>query len=240
MTEGVNFCIEIADLTVRLCGRYYQTSAFCNGYISEAEEPDAVLTVTAEQIEKEYARIEKKESREVCERFLFLKAIIDMLPDYGKMVFHGATVKAFDKGYIFTAPSGTGKSTHVSLLKKHFGEEITIVNGDKPIVGLKNGVATVFPSPWCGKEGWQTKIEVPLGGIVLLKRGRENSVKRIEPADYFKELFYQVFKPSDNEKLVKIIEIMNEISSSVPFYLLECDMSKEAAEASFEIMKNGF
>lgn len=239
MAEGVNFCIEIADVTVRLCGQYPQTLAFCKDYLSLSTNEDFILTVTEEEIRCEYEKIGKAEPLTVCERYLFLKALLEKLPDYGKMVFHGSTVKAFGKGYIFTAPSGTGKSTHTALLKKHFDDEITIINGDKPIVGMKNGVPTVFPSPWCGKEGWQTKVEAPLGGIVLLRRSTENKIRRIEPGDYFKEIFYQIFKPERNEELIKMIEIMDEISRDIPFYLLECDISEEAAKTSYKMMKEG-
>lgn len=238
MTEGVNFCIEVADVTVGIHGQYDQTKTFCRDYVVECENPDLILNVTADQTKEEYERCFGKESLATCERYLFLRELVNRLPEKGRMIFHGATVSAFGKGYIFTAPSGTGKSTHVRLLKKYFGEEITIINGDKPIVGMKNGVATVFPSPWCGKEGWQTKVEAPLGAIVLLKRGSKNSIVRIAPQDYFKELFYQIFKPERNEDLVKVIEIIDEVSRDIPFYLLECDISKEAAETSFEMIKS--
>ncbi len=237
MIENVKFCIKIADVTVGLEGRYEESVDFCKGYLSEDNNADFVVTVTEEQIEKEYVSCEGRNSRQFCENILFLKGIINSLPTYGRLVFHGVAVKAFGKAYVFTAPSGTGKSTHASLLKKYFGDEVAIINGDKPIIGMKDGVATVFSSPWCGKERWQTVDEAPLGGIVLLKRGTKNSIEKMDPSEYLKELFFQIFKPETNEDLIKMIEIMDRISQGTPFYLLECDVSKEAAETSFKMMK---
>ncbi len=47
---------------------------------------------------------------------------------------HGAVVSWKQEGYIFTAPSGTGKTTHVRLWKEHLGPDVEIINGDKPVL----------------------------------------------------------------------------------------------------------
>lgn len=61
--------------------------------------------------------------------------------------------------YIFCAPSGTGKTTHISLWKKFLGKDVGIINGDKPFLSFENengqNRITVCGSPWAGKKLWQ-------------------------------------------------------------------------------------
>ena len=125
----------------------------------------------------------------------------------------------------------------MSLLLKHFGNDISVINGDKPIIMVSGGEATVYSAPWAGKEGWKSNTSAGLGGIVLLRRGSVNSIKRIAPEAYFEELVAQAYVPKNGEAMLKTLEMLDELSKKIPFYLLECDMSPEAAATSFEIMK---
>ncbi len=236
MSEVIDFNIDIASLTVRLVGRHKQTLDFCREFLTDNESFDILVKATAADVERETARHEGGGSPEYYERVYLYRQISEQLPYFDRFVFHGAAIKAFGKGYVFTAPSGTGKSTHVALLMKYFGDDVTVINGDKPILGIKDGDTTVYSCPWSGKEGWYTNTNAPLGGIILLKRGNKNSIKRIEPAEYLKELVLQAYIPENGEAFLKTLELMDAISKRVPFYLLECDISREAAETSFEMI----
>ncbi len=236
MSEVIDFNIDIASLTVRLVGRYGQTLDFCREFLTDNESVDISVKATAEDVEREIARHEGGGSPEYSEKVYLYRQISEQLPNFDRFVFHGAAIKAFGKGYVFAAPSGTGKSTHVALLTKYFGDDVTVINGDKPILGVRDGDVTVYSCPWSGKEGWYTNTSAPLGGIVLLKRGKQNSIKRIKPSDYLEELVLQAYIPENGEAFLKTLELMDAISKSVPFYLLECDISREAAETSFEMI----
>ena len=84
-------------------------------------------------------------------------------------------------GYLFTAPSGTGKSTHIRLWRQFLGEAGHIVNGDKPFLSVEEGKVFVWGSPWAGKENWQKNRKAPLHGICLLKQGQKNKICRLQP-----------------------------------------------------------
>ncbi len=236
MSEVIDFNIDIASLTVRLVGRYKQTLDFCQDFLTDNENVDIMVRATAADVEREIARHPEGLSPEYCERVYLYRQISERLPYFDRFVFHGATIMVSGKGYVFTAPSGTGKSTHIALLTKYFADDVTIINGDKPILGVKDGDVTVYSCPWSGKEGWYTNTSAPLGGIVLLKRGNQNSIKRISPTEYLEELVLQSYISENGEAFLKTLELMDAVSKSVPFYLLECDISKEAAETSFKMM----
>ena len=236
MSEVIDFNIDIASLTVRLVGRYKQTLDFCRDFLTDNEKVDITIEATAADVDREIARHPENLSREYCERVYLYREISEQLPYFNRFVFHGATIMVAGKGYVFTAPSGTGKSTHIALLTKYFADDVTIINGDKPIIGVNGEDVTVYSCPWSGKEGWYTNTSAPLGGIVLLKRGNKNSIKRINPSEYLEELVLQSYISENGEAFLKTLELLDSVARSVPFYLLECDISKAAAETSFKMI----
>ena len=103
-------------------------------------------------------------------RFAFLLAA----QAAGLFALHSASLVYREKAWLFSAPSGVGKSTHVSLWHTQFGTKI--LNGDLNLLGIKDGRPYVAGIPWCGTSGISATKEYPLGGIVLLKRAAENHV----------------------------------------------------------------
>lgn len=233
----LSFDISLADLVVRIDSKYDFTERLCKDFICSGEKADLAVFASDEEISAESALYKDPFSRGYCESVCLYRAIAEQLPFLDRFVFHGAAVEAFNKSYIFTAPSGTGKTTHVSLLLKHFGDNVSVINGDKPIIMVRGGETIVYSAPWAGKEGWKSNASARLGGVVLLRRGTVNSIKRIAPEEYFEELVCQAYVPCDGRAMLKTLDMLDELSRSVPFYLLECDMSLEAAKTSFEIMK---
>jgi hypothetical protein len=119
---------------------------------------------------------------------------------------------------------------------KTFGDRVSVINGYKPIVRMLEDEAVVYSCPWAGKEGWKSNTFASLGGICLIHRGRENRIRRITPSEYFDELMHQVYIPKNSEAMLKTLDLMDALAKTVPFYLLECDISEQAARTSFEAM----
>ena len=112
---------------------------------------DFEVFVTDEQIAEEMTCGSQTESE--AEILCIYRAIAEKLPLYNRFVMHGAAISFEDKAYIFTAASGTGKSTHIRLWRKAFGNPVGIVNGDKPVIEIKDdGTSLVYGTPWAGKE----------------------------------------------------------------------------------------
>ena len=137
---------------------------------------------------------------------------------------------------MFTAPSGTGKSTHLALWKKYLGEEVEIVNGDKPLISVENEEIRVYGTPWGGKERWQRNISVPLRGICFLRRGIANRIREVQSGEALPMLMQQVYYTRNPESAGKTMELLDEVFKKVPMYKMECDISREAVECSFGMM----
>ena len=219
--------------------QYEFSRKVCEDFLADGDSFDLVSCVDAEEIQKEIKNYNGSFSEGYCENICLYRNIAEQIPALDRFVFHGAAISILGKGFIFTAPSGTGKTTHISLLMKRFGESVKIINGDKPIIKVNDDGAVVYSTPWAGKEGWKTNSQAPLSGIVILKRGKENKITKIRPSEYFEELVNQIYIPKNGEMLLKTLDLLDKLSQKIDFYLLECDISAEAAETSYKMLSSG-
>ena len=95
------------------------------------------------------------------------------------LLMHGAVVAVDGQAYLFTAQSGTGKTTHTRLWMQQFGDRAVMVNGDKPLLHITNEGVTVYGTPWDGKEHLSTNTSCPLKALCILTRSETNHIERI-------------------------------------------------------------
>lgn len=161
---------------------------------------------------------------------------------FRRLTFHGACVEFAGRAYIFTAYSGTGKSTHIRLWRRYLGNAVQIVNGDKPILAFPDpspaapGDHPILAcgSPWGGKEGWQRNVQVPLAAVCMLHRGTVNAIRRASVQEALDELINRIYLTSDAGEAGHAMTMLDELITRVPVYRLDCDMSEDAVRVSFE------
>ena len=146
---------------------------------------------------------------------------------HNKMVLHGSSIMSNGGAVIFSAPSGTGKSTHTALWKKYFPDTVYI-NDDTPAVGKENGSFYAYGTPWSGKTDINNNICAPLKAIVFINRGTENKIERIGGHEALGLLLGETRKIPVREDMEKAVELCYEIMREVPVYRLYCDISEEA------------
>lgn len=231
------FTVKLADKLFQLECKYPELKDFFKDYLVETSVPDLSLSWTDEEI------LAEQDPTSDCafpvtylETLAVLRKIAETLPHYNRLLIHGASISYKDKGYLFSAPSGTGKSTHIRLWRKYLGEDVGIINGDKPFVSLDNSEPHIFGTPWAGKENWHKNCSLPLAGICFVKRGTTNTIRRLEPSDCLQLILKQVFIPSDPVSAGLTLELIDSLMKMVPVYLLECDISEDAVRCSFEAL----
>lgn len=229
------FHISLAGRTIAVQAQYDFARQFCRDYLTG--DPKAVIEASAspEDIRRDMEEASTG-SPAYAEILGIYRSIAEQLPQFDTFLVHGAAVSCGEKAYLFTAPSGTGKSTHIGLWKRYLGDRIDIVNGDKPLLRLQGGQVDVCSTPWAGKERWQKNRIVPLDGICLLHRGTENRIRPIAPGNYLDELMHQVYLPTRAETMVITLHLLDEVLRRTPLYLLECDISEQAVRTSFEAL----
>lgn len=230
----MNFIVKLADICIEINSVYPELKNFLKDYLVSDTTPDFSITINEDEIlaERE-ATSDKQFSSTYLETLATLRKLAEILPSYNRILMHGASISYHGQAYLFTAPSGTGKSTHIRLWKKYLGDDVKIVNGDKPFISL-DGEPSIYGSPWAGKENWHRNCCMPLKGICFVQRGTENSIRNIEPFECLSLLFKQVYLPSSAKAAGLTLELVDALTKKVPLYLLTCDMSEEAVQCSFE------
>lgn len=230
------FYMKVAGITIRVEYRFDRCKTYFRDYLLEGEhEAQIVTSVSQEELERTIASVEGNISPELAEITALYRPIAKKLPFLGGFVIHGACISYEGKGYLFTAPSGTGKSTHISLWRRHLGEGVGIVNGDKPIITAGEEIL-IHGTPWAGKERWQKNCCVPLAGICMLNRGQSNAIRLMSAEEYLPFLFRQTFLSPEPEITLATMELLDRVLKKVPVYHLSCDVSEEAVKTSFEAM----
>ena len=237
LTEGTGdtmLQIALAGLTVGIDCRYDYLPRQCGAYVT-AGTPDFVVRVDASDIVREHTA-EGEATAGYLESLAAYRKIGRALLDYDAMILHAATISFDGRAYAFTAPSGTGKSTHIRLWKQVWGTRVGIVNGDKPVLRFLDGVLYAFGTPWSGKEGWERNVRVPLGAIVCLGRGAENRMARISASQAVPRLLHQILMPDDAAGAEATLALCDRILSCTPVYRLACNMDPSAAVLAAETL----
>jgi hypothetical protein len=224
--------VKIADLAIGIENRYSYISEYAKDYLTE-EKPLFTVKVTDEDIEAERAESPEEFSDAYYESIAAYRKIAEILPSYDAFLFHGAVIELDNKAYIITANSGVGKTTHLKLWLSRFGEEVEILNGDKPTLRFIDGVPYASGTPWRGKEGYGKSGIKEISGIAFLERGEKNRAYRIEPSEAAVKFVSQTYLPKkDKLMLIKTLNLSNKLINSVRLVRLECNMEPEAAEVS--------
>ncbi len=176
----------------------------------------------------------KHMSLEECEYLWSGTFFYEQLINFNGVLLHASCVTYKGKAYLFSAPSGTGKSTHTHLWLKYLpGAEI--VNDDKPAIRIIDGKAYAYGTPWSGKTDESINDGFPVGGICFLERG-SNEIKRLPGIVALKNFMNQTVRPADKALMNSMLDTLNKILTCVPVYSMKCDISEEAVKMSFEAM----
>lgn len=222
--------IKIADFIIEIDNKYDFIFHQCSGYITDEEPIDFRVSCTEEEIIEE-KRVSEDDSFTLgyLESVCIYRKICLELPKHDAFVLHSAVIEKDSQGYAFLARSGVGKSTHISLWKRVYGDSVSIVNGDKPIVRLIDGELYAYGTPWCGKECWQENRRTRLVALCFIERGEENSISPLSSEESALKIMKQVLIPKDSFGAIKTLELADFALKKLRKYILRCTISEEAA-----------
>lgn len=175
-------------------------------------------------------------SDELLEITALQRKVTEALFAYDTLLFHGSVVAVNGEAYLFTAKSGTGKSTHTRLWREVFGDRAVMVNDDKPFLRITPQGVIACGSPWMGKHGLGANIQVPLKAICILERGEENHIAPISAPQALPMLFQQSQRPMQPTNLPKYMELIDALAAKVPIYRMRCNMDPQAALVAHRAM----
>ncbi len=227
------FKIKIAEINVLVHNKYKFSRLFCKDYLTDEDRTDLEVSCTDEEILEEISISELPISADYAESLCIHRAIAERLAEFDAFLFHSALIECDGSGVAFAAHSGVGKSTHIGLWKKVYGDRVRIINGDKPIVRFIDGEAKAYGTPWLGKEGFGVNDSCPVKAVCFIARGIENTIKKVMPFYVIAELFGQIYIPKLKNNAEKTLELLDRFTSKVDFYSLECNMIDDAAITAY-------
>lgn len=147
------------------------------------------------------------------------------------VALHSASILYRDKLWLFSAPSGTGKSTHAELWKSLF--DVPIINGDINLITLKQGMPMVCGNPWHGTSGIYDTSAYPLGGILLLKQGNEDNIRELSKDQQELYTLHRCISPTWSNALhSKNHELIKRIVPNIFIAELHCTPGPTAVHCS--------
>lgn len=223
--------VEIAKLPIGIDNKYSYLPYIAKDHITDSE-PLFTVKASEEQIRSELAILPEPMHEQYLEASAVFRAIGEELPLYSAVVFHGAVIALDGVAYAVTARSGVGKTTHLSLWLKEFGDRVHILNGDKPVLRIIDGKVYACATPWRGKEGYGVNEMLPLGGIGFIKRAKENSAVPQTPSESLFDFISQVYIPKRSDTAKLALSTVDSILKSVPLFSLYVNMEREAAKVA--------
>lgn len=249
---------RFADMNVAISSIYEEIHEMCRDYriddfllLNGEVNVDISVETNKEDIGRESKLSDEERAFEGLEPYQFpepyletlavYRKLASVLPQSGVILLHGSVIAVDGEAYMFTAASGTGKSTHVRLWRELFGERAVMVNDDKPLIRVEGGAdqkrAIVYGTPWDGKHHLSTNIAVPLKAICILERGEKNEIQRLTIDEAYTMLLQQSFRPDDPIGMMTVMQLLTQLSEKIGLYKLRCNMEPEAAKVSFDGMQ---
>lgn len=147
---------------------------------------------------------------------------------HGLFAIHSASFLYRDRAWLFSAASGTGKSTHTNLWKNIY--DVKLLNGDLNLLGIKNGKPVVYGLPWCGTSGISTAETVPLGGIIFLRQAPEDRAEALSSDAVQLMLSQRLISPAwTKDMLLSCLSFSGQVTPHIISFLLRCTKNPSAA-----------
>ena len=227
--------IRLAGVRVGLKNRFSFVEKQCRDFLCEGEETDFSVSVTPEEIREEQTFGQFSDG--YCESICLYRHICEKMPEYQVFLMHASVLEVDGWAYAFTAKSGVGKSTHTSLWLKNV-PHARVLNGDKPLFRVEpDGSITAFGTPWNGKENWGENISARLAAVCFIERGEVNRIRRAPEEDAIGRLMHQLYLRGSRESVNRQLVLMDALVRAVPYYILSCNISDEAALLSWNTMR---
>ena len=184
-------------------------------------------------INKSYYKIlclsEKERYFKYSRNILEIIDIVQILNKQNAFILHSSFINWNNKGILFSAPSGTGKSTQADLWEKY--ENAEIINGDRTGIRKMDGKWTAYGLPIAGSSGIYKNKKSEISHIIVLKQGKENKLTKLSPREAFVKLYSETLVHTwDKEFQENIINMITDVVQNVQIYQYECLPGKSAVD----------
>ena len=226
---------NIAGVIVEMNPMFDRTISQAKPYLTTSlNSPDISIELSIEKLEeikKRYNHLDLEEIEYIFLGQLFYRHILK----HNGILLHSSCVVKDNQAYLFSAPSGTGKSTHTNLWLEEF-KDAFILNDDKPAIIYKDNTLYAAGTPFSGKHDISKNTLVPIKGICFIERSSNNWIKEISSKQAIFEILNQTERIPYEEDMNLILEHISNIVKNTKIYKMGCNISIEAVYTSYNKM----
>ena len=154
----------------------------------------------------------------------------------GGVILHASYIAHEGRAILFTAPSGTGKSTQADLWQEFRGARI--INGDRAAVRVYGDEILAEGIPFAGSSKYCENCSLPLAAVVYLQQAPETTITRLTGFRAFSRVWEGCSVNTWNrEDVAMASETVQRVLERVPVYLLACRPDESAVTALENMMK---
>lgn len=227
---------KICGLPVECDFRYPTMTARAEKYLcGDDAEPVITIGFSRQSIDRLQAA-QPHLTPDDCEIINTAESFYIQLLRQGGFMLHSSAVAMDGGAYLFSAPSGTGKSTHTRQWLKLFGSRAQILNDDKPAIMVREDKIIACGTPWSGKSDLNLNLHLTLRGITVLERSPENFIEPLPPEKAVFALLNQTLRPADGESMDILLTLVDKVTTKVPIWRMGCNISTEAAQMAYDAM----
>ena len=235
LMEGILNRYLIADFVTEINIKYDRLRNLATPFLYEgSRETDLVLTVDPKYIEQLSKSKSFVEGIGGAEEFVYSKSFNRSIIPYDAMLVHSSAIIVKGEALLFSAKSGVGKSTHTRLWKKAFGDEVTYINDDKPVVRFCDNKCRVYGTPFDGGSGIANNISAPLRAVIFIERGEENSICKASTNEIINRLYQSTIHSLDKDTANSMLSNFDKLINCAEFYILKCNTDISSAYVARE------
>lgn len=205
----------------------------CGDYATD-ETLEADITICADLYRPEkYPNFSENDVAYIESGWQFYRHLLS----FDGLMLHASAVAYEGRAYLFSGPSGMGKSTHTRLWQNVFGADALVFNDDKPALRRIDGRWYAYGTPWCGKDGINVNVKVPLGGICFLRRGEVNNIRPLDSLEAATRVISQTLRRfKDESNLDRMVSVVDTLIREIPIFEFRNLPVPESARLSYETM----
>jgi hypothetical protein len=215
----------IADVIFRI--EYDEPMAiqqFSNYICDDHHQPDVIINA-------------KRINGRTRHHYIF-REIARALKNESSFFLHSSAVVLNNEAFVFTAPSGTGKSTHSKLWVDTFQGSTFILNDDLPILKPVREKMFIYGSPWAGQNHLQVNDKAEVSSICFIEQASENWVNRIDSIEALPLLMRQLYiLNQDSSTPSTLLHFLDRLFQDVPMFRMGCTISKESVFLAYRVLK---
>lgn len=231
---------KLADLLVGLQASGKTLAGQSPPYLADPTRPVDFTIALSEGFLRQKQHENPHLSLDECEYIWTGAEFYRRLLDYDGFMLHASALAYEGRAYLFSAPCGTGKSTHAGLWQQHFGTgKVGIINDDKPALRCIDNSFYVYGTPWSGKSGYSLNVKLPLQAICFLEQCTHNWIKKLESKAVLKLILNQTLRPHELQSMDNLLVLLDKLIRQIPIYKMGCTISSEAVNMAYRAMFSG-